>query len=92
LLRNNISFSSNESYYNCQVGPILLSIPSWSPQDKWGNRHKIKGNRVVLSSNAEKSTPGRMASHDVQILWKKVFWHYVPLQFFYIIEFIEEVF
>jgi hypothetical protein len=73
LLSNNISFSSDEFYYDRRVGLILLPIPPWSPHDKWGNRHNIKGNRVVLSSNAEKSTPGRMGSRDVQILWKKVF-------------------
>ena len=74
------------------MGRILLPIPSWSPNDKWGIRHKIKGSRVVLSSNAEKSMPGRMASHHVQILWKKISYRYVPLQFSYLIEFVKEVY
>jgi len=35
--------------------------------------------------------PGRVASHNVQILWKKGFELYTPLQFLCIIEYVEDV-
>ena len=46
----------------------------------------------VLLPDAEKSMLLRWATPDVQILWKKVFWNYVPFQFPYVIKFVKEVY
>jgi len=57
----------------------------WVVQSAWD-----QGNRAVPPSNADKSIPGRMASHDVKILWKKEFLFRIPPQFFYVIGYVEE--
>ncbi len=84
---NNVFFSRIEVSYDCHVGLLLLSISSLSPHDEWSNGFKIKGKRAVLPPDAVKSRLRRVASPDVQILLKKMFYHYVPLQFPYIIKF-----
>jgi hypothetical protein len=92
LLGNNMFFSAIGPSYDCRERLNLFPTPSRSPHDDWGNRFEIKGKRAVRSSNAEKSRLGRMASHNVYILWKKIFQRYVPMQFLYVIEFVNEIF
>jgi hypothetical protein len=72
LLYETNTFSSKiHLSYDCRFGTNLLLILSSSPHDECRNCFKIKGKMGVLSANAEKSMLRRMASLNVQNLWKK---------------------
>jgi hypothetical protein len=51
--------------YPCHVSPNLLSTVSLFPGGEGGNWFKIKGERAVLSPDAEKSMVLRWGSPDV---------------------------
>jgi hypothetical protein len=51
--------------YDCHLVPNLLSILPLSPQDEVGNWFKIKGERGVLSPDAEKSMLLRWSTPNV---------------------------
>ncbi|MBP1699152.1 MAG: hypothetical protein H6Q41_4340 [Deltaproteobacteria bacterium] len=68
----NIFFAKIDISYYCHRGPNLLSTLSLFPDDEYGNGFKIKGERAVLSSDAEKSMLLGWGTPDVQILWKKI--------------------
>lgn len=86
-----IFFSAIGPSYDCRERLNLFPTPSRSPHDDWGNRFGIKGKRAVRSSKPDKSRLGRMASHNVYILWKKISQPYIPMQFLYAFEFVNEI-
>jgi hypothetical protein len=71
LYETNTFSSKIDLPYDCRFGTNLLLILSSSPHDECRNCFKIKGKMGVLSGNAEKSMLRRVASLDVQNLWKK---------------------
>ncbi len=72
--------------YDSHVASLLLLILSPSPVGERSKMFKIKGERAVLPSDAEKSRLRRAGPCDVQFLLKNMFPRCVPLQFFYIIK------
>jgi hypothetical protein len=61
----NAFFSKIDLSYDCHMGANLLSSLPLSPHDECGNWFKIKGEKGVLSPDAEKSMLLRWATSDV---------------------------
>jgi hypothetical protein len=72
--------------YRCRAGTIFSSILPASPEERRQNLSKTNGKRALLSQKIAKSGLGGVAFLDVEILWKKMCYRNLPLQFSYGIE------